>query len=85
VNLDFVADTSLYASDTLPAAPPALTDPALPEPPRVRLGIVPPGLGFTYQSAPLLTLPEPAAPFAALATVAAPAALARATRRGRAG
>jgi len=51
----------------------------------VRLGIVPPGLGFTYQSAPLLTLPEPAAPFAALATVAALAALARATRRGRAG
>lgn len=79
-DLGFAAGTGLYDSDALPAAPPALTDPALSEPPTVRVGVFPAGLGITYQSARLLSVPEPDGPAAALAAGAALAALARAAR-----
>ena len=80
VNLDFAAGPGLYASDALPAAPPALDDPALSEPPGLRLGILPPGSGLTYQGARLLTVPEAGASGAGLAAGAALGALRR--RRG---
>jgi hypothetical protein len=77
VGLDFVADTTLFASDALPAAPPALGDPALVQSVAVLLGVIPPGLGIHYQYAYLQTLPEPGGPAAAIAAASALAALAR--------
>jgi hypothetical protein len=80
LNLDFAAGPGLYTSDALPAAPPALDDPALIEPPGLRLGVLPAGSGLTYQGARLLTVPEADASGAGLAAGAALGALRR--RRG---
>lgn len=85
VNLEVVAGPELYASDALPAVPPALDDPAITEPWSARIGIDPPESGFTYQRAPLLTLPEPGGAAAGLATGAVLAALARRRNRLRGG
>lgn len=72
----------LHASDTLPAAPPALDDPAITQS-EVTIGVVPPGSGITYQYAPLLTLPEPGGSAAGVTTGAALAALSRCRKRLR--
>lgn len=83
VDLDLVAGTSLFGSDALPPAPPALDDPAITEPPSVRVGIVPAMSGITYQEARLVTLPEAPGPAAALGAGGALAALARHRSRPR--
>lgn len=83
VDLGFWAGPTLYDSDALPAAPPALDEPTLLEPPSVRLGVSPPGLGMHYQSATITTLPEVDGTAAVLAAAAGLAACARRRRRAR--
>lgn len=80
-SLDYAASPGLYASDALPGAPPPLGDPLLIEPPAVRLGIIPEGIGTTYQYARLLTLPEPEGALAGLAAGVALAGVRSGARR----
>lgn len=83
IDIGFWSGPALYDSDAVPAAPPALDDPALTEPAAVRLGVTPPELGIHYQSVVIETLPEPSGAAAALAVSAALAACARRPRRAR--
>ncbi len=80
VNLSIGGDPTLFASDALPSAPPALDLPGLDQSELV-LGVVPPGSGVTYQYAMLLTLPEPGPTAAALTACTAVAGLGRARLR----
>lgn len=81
VTLAFPGTPALLASDALPPRPPSLDAPELLEPASFRIGVLPPGLGMTYQSVRLQTLPEAEGAGAGLAAGAALAAAARAGRR----